>query len=442
MGRPNRSIHYYRRFVVLGVFSLVLLSSSSFGVGLYDVFELQVTNSKTYSNPFDFNVIELKAAFTSPAGNTTSFFGFYDGNGRGGQTGNVWKLRFMPDQIGTWRYSYAWTDGTPGRSGNFTVTDTGLPGPLRVATDNSWYFMNARGQPFHARGYGMHHYTNWTATGELEKEVANLKNVLQTKVVNHGYNLVMWPEMTNRLREAKDPDAIAPHPSDSLWLNVTDTKRFNLTKWAAYDEALRFSQQNRVYAFTFAGFMYQGSQYSLTDFRVFLRYFVARFGAYYNFMGWSSTWEWMDIWSPDQVNQIMQYVYDIDPWKRLLTAHDNSHSTFAGWLGFSMRQAPARDIFKANSRRAGQQQISDPNGSGGIGNPFINKPIIGAEDIWESTIADRWPVWTVPRNRAEVRRAAWGIQMAGVMPLYDEWNVWAPAPGGKRQGGTGGPPYV
>jgi hypothetical protein len=50
------------------------------------------------------------------------------------------------------------------------------------------------------------------------------------------------------------------------------------------------------------------------------RYFVARFAPFYNFLGWSPTWETTDIWSAGETNQIMQYVYDIDPWKRPLTS--------------------------------------------------------------------------------------------------------------------------
>src|SRR5262245_23204498 len=66
-------------------------------VPLYGTFERQVTNTKTYSNPFDFQVVELKTLFTTPSGKTVPFFGFYDGDGKGGQTGHVWALRFMPD---------------------------------------------------------------------------------------------------------------------------------------------------------------------------------------------------------------------------------------------------------------------------------------------------------------------------------------------------------
>jgi hypothetical protein len=106
---------------------------------LYGVFEQAVKNDNTYSNPFDFRVIELRARFTAPSGKMLNFWGFYDGDGIGGQTGNVWKCRCMPDEVGTWKYSYAWSDGTPGGEGTFEVADTGLAGPLKVATDNPWY---------------------------------------------------------------------------------------------------------------------------------------------------------------------------------------------------------------------------------------------------------------------------------------------------------------
>src|SRR4030067_2136687 len=117
--------------IVLSFFcSMIAPASCMAAVGLCDVFETKVLNSKNYSNPFDFRVIELQANFTSPSGNKYSYYGFYDGDGVGGLTGNVWKLRFMPNVIGTWEYTYTWTDGTPGASGTFIVADTGLPGPL------------------------------------------------------------------------------------------------------------------------------------------------------------------------------------------------------------------------------------------------------------------------------------------------------------------------
>ncbi|GJL64789.1 MAG: hypothetical protein NPIRA04_34430 [Nitrospirales bacterium] len=398
-------------------------------VGLYDVWETKVTNSKKYSNPFDYNVIELRATFTSPSGKKFNFFGFYDGNGNGGQNGNVWKLRFMPDKVGTWKYSYSWTDGTSGGSGSFTVVDTGLPGPLKVATDNSWYFMTSKGKPFDFRGYDLHVVAKSTATRKILSEVSRVKNLLKTQVIDHGYNFTMLDGVTNRARQTNRVNTW----KESWWLNTTDTKTFDISVWKAYEEILTLAKDKNVYIINFNGMIHQPDRYNVQDFKVFLRYWVARVAPFYNYFGWSPTWEWLDIWSASEVNQIMQYVYDLDPWKRMLSSHDCSHNSFSSWLRFSMRQSQSRDVFNGNSRNAPWNQFSNLKpkcgSDSGIGSKFVNKPIVGSEDLWEIPSGN----WKQPRNRTEVRRGAWGILMAGVMPLYSEWN---PEISG---GGTGEP---
>lgn len=70
-----------------------------------------------------------------------------------------------------------------------------------------------------------------------------------------------------------------------------------------------------------------------------------------------------------------------------LSAPDNSDSTFTSWLTFSMRQAPSRNIFMGNSRRAGQQQTADSNGSGGIGSPFIVRRDRSLRELREVSIS-------------------------------------------------------
>jgi hypothetical protein len=99
------------------------------------------------------------------------------------------------------------------------------------------------------------------------------------------------------------------------------------------------AKNNGVYVIQFAAFIRQGDQYPFDDFKVFLRYWVARFAAYYNFLGWSPTWEWPEIWTATQVNQIMNYVQTINPFPTILSVHDCSDSHFSGWLDFSERGA-------------------------------------------------------------------------------------------------------
>jgi hypothetical protein len=425
-------------------------------VGLYDVFETRVINDKAYANPFDASVIELRATFRSPSGRRVEFFGFYDGDGEGGQTGDVWKLRFMPDEAGTWTYAYTWSDGTPGGEGSFEVEDTGLAGPLRIASDNPWYFMDSRGRPFHWRGYDLHVIAPYTRSRSFLSELDHVKNLIRTRVVERGYNVTMWAGLINRRRLAGRRDFLS-HPwfqylgpllprlrrtlgayagrvnpwKESWWLDAKDTRRFDLAAWHAYEDALTLAKDSRVYVLPFAGMIHQGDIYDLRDFKVFLRYWTARFGAFYNFFGWSPTWEWTDVWTPEEVNAVMGYLREIDPFPTLLSVHDCSHSSFSKWLSFSMRQAQSRTVFDGNSRTAGQRQGSC-DGEGGVGAPFVDKPIVGSEDIWES----EWGKFGHPRNATEVRRAAWGVMMAGVLPLYSEWHPNPPPPGGK---GTGEP---
>jgi len=43
---------------------------------LYGVWEMQVSNSKSYSNPYDLNAIDLRAVFIAPSGKKVNFLGF------------------------------------------------------------------------------------------------------------------------------------------------------------------------------------------------------------------------------------------------------------------------------------------------------------------------------------------------------------------------------
>jgi hypothetical protein len=53
-------------------------------------------------NPFlDFRLV---VHFTGPKGQVYDVPGFFDGDGEGGALGDVWRVRFAPDQKGTWQY--------------------------------------------------------------------------------------------------------------------------------------------------------------------------------------------------------------------------------------------------------------------------------------------------------------------------------------------------
>jgi hypothetical protein len=64
--------------------------------------------------------------FVSPQGRQYRVPGFYDGDGKGGLDGNVWKVRFSADELGRWTYhSSSEHKKLNGQTGRFTVT--GVP---------------------------------------------------------------------------------------------------------------------------------------------------------------------------------------------------------------------------------------------------------------------------------------------------------------------------
>ncbi len=371
---------------------------------LYGVFETSVTNSNTYTNPFNYTEIELDATFTSPSGIDTNFFGFHNGDGNGGQTGNVWTVRFMPNEVGTWTYNTIWSDGkTAGSSGKFSVTDTGLIGPVRIASDNGSFFMDSRGNPLHFRGYDMHHFgpvigntgSDWSVIS------GDWTAGLNTYVISRGYNFVMMDS----------PSQLGV--SRSYWFD-RKTDIFDVAVWTDYEKILDYALANNIYLFPFDGIVGQQESAKLTS--NLLRYIVARFSPYASYFGFSPTWEWADIWSRNELNSYMTQIDEGIPFYKLLTAHDRSSDALQ-WLDFSMRQKQSRTIFDGNCRACGK--------NGGVAASVVNLPIIASEDLWENAAG----AYGHPRNATEVRQGTWGIMMAGVLPLYSEWYRKNKSPG-------------
>lgn len=79
---------------------------------LWDKLELSFTSERTYENPL-YELNEFYAVFTSPTGRSKKINGFWDG-------GNDFKIRFSPDELGTWTYQTHSSDkGLDQQTGKF-----------------------------------------------------------------------------------------------------------------------------------------------------------------------------------------------------------------------------------------------------------------------------------------------------------------------------------
>jgi Protein of unknown function (DUF4038)/Domain of unknown function (DUF5060)/Putative collagen-binding domain of a collagenase len=111
-------------------------------------FEKVFTSAINYSNSAQ--QAGLKVNFTSPFSQTRTIDGFWDG-------GLTWRVRFSPDEIGTWTFTTDCSDtqnaGLQGQSGefdcaeNFGQTLFDRHGPLRLS-DNRRYLVHTDSTPF------------------------------------------------------------------------------------------------------------------------------------------------------------------------------------------------------------------------------------------------------------------------------------------------------
>lgn len=99
------------------------ISNVSFpsSVPLFDLFEISFNLNNSYVNPYDPNIIAVRAEFTAPDNSTRIIEGFYyedytfqmlSGHEVATHHPNNdgWRIRFTPDQIGTWNFRIYATD--------------------------------------------------------------------------------------------------------------------------------------------------------------------------------------------------------------------------------------------------------------------------------------------------------------------------------------------
>ena len=264
-------------------------------VGLYRVFEASLRNKKAYTNRF--TDVNLRATYTSPSGRRVDFIGFFDGDGEGlgdAKTGTVWKLRFMPDELGTWHYRWTWSDGTPGGEGTFESVKQGAgKGVLRPYKDNPHWFAYNGTEPVWLKSY---YETGHGAIAQPLDWVA--ENVYQP-LVDRGYNhlQVNWLlPLCCFAQYYKD----GPPPSTldlTLYHEGRVTSTMRLGVWKLVEQHLGWLNDRNVGVHMFLGFEGRKNhgpswdKLSEEEKDFYVKYVVARIAPYANIAGWNFVWE-------------------------------------------------------------------------------------------------------------------------------------------------------
>ncbi|WP_423126882.1 DUF5060 domain-containing protein [Gaoshiqia sp. Z1-71] len=264
-------------------------------IGLYRTFETQLQNDKPYGNKF--TDVELSCDFTSPSGKTTRFIGFFDGDGQGGGdkiSGNIWKIRFIPDETGEWNYRWSWNDGTAGGSSSFfcDTVDAGK-GILRPFGKNPRWLAYNGVEPVWLKSY----YES--GHGSIAQAFSWIAENVYQPMIDRGYNhfQVNWLLSLCCFTQIYH-DGPAPSTRDlTLYTEGDASGTMRLDVWRMMEQHVSWLNDQNIGLHLFLGF--DGSKndgpawtkLSEKEKDFLVRYTVARLAPYANIAGWGFVWE-------------------------------------------------------------------------------------------------------------------------------------------------------
>lgn len=202
-------------------------------------FEKSFENTKNYNDPY--RDVTLNVTYTKPDNSTVQFWGFYDG-------GSIWKIRFMPDKVGKWKYSATFSDGSPAGNGEFDVVTGDIPGLISADEINPMWFGYKGGKHVFLRGFHVgdrYFASNW----ENSK-----RTIFLDWAQSQGYNLFsMASHFLQRDADGRGRGWNVP----DLWDNkIRNVKAGEYTKLEALLDDLT---DRRIHVWGFAGFFGQSS---------------------------------------------------------------------------------------------------------------------------------------------------------------------------------------
>jgi len=328
-------------------------------------FEVTLTLSNSYANPFDPAEIRVDGYFTSPAGATIVQPGFYyqayqlttvNGVETYTPSGNpVWKVRFSPRELGAYQYYIRLTDSsgsTDTSTASFQVAASNSPGFISVSRKNNRYFEFDNGTPFIGLGLNV----GWW---QFENRRISTYNYYLSRMQEYKANLArVW--MVN---SGKNQDWIMSIQDQSLG------RDYNLEEAWAFDNILDLAHQKGVYflltlddvnqyTYNWSNNVYNSETGGPCSYRseIFtsaearryqeriFRYIVARWGYSPNILSWElfneidelqwsdqANWDWQAViaWHKDMA----QYIHSIDAHRHLVNTSTGSFKTHSDLYG-------------------------------------------------------------------------------------------------------------
>ena len=408
------SIHRKTVFVLILsiLFSgpLFVTRDAQAAVGKWEVFELTLTTSNSYSNPY--TQVTLTATFTAPSSNTIVMPGFWDG-------GDTWKVRMAPNEIGTWTYVTASNDGQlDNQSGQFGCIASSRKGFIKVDPSDPYKFRYDDGTPFFWMGD-----TSWHLFNNNIIYDGDFKDFIDRRAAQHFTNIHAGLYCGSVYEnEGGKPFPGAPDDMDNL----------NPDYFRYVDRKVDYITSKGMVMGLFLTWAQQFVDFTTTQFERYERYVVARYAAYNVY--------WVVSGEYNEAGDSADYAYhgnkidEFDPYDHPISIHTTTTNNEFGndsWLTYIMHQKFEQDssiMLDQLLNQLGRTDVTIVNNvptSIADGNHLYNeiqidrifdKPVVNAEFGYE-----QYDGWTGRTNRTTpdtVRRLAWNMVMAGGFITY------------------------
>ncbi len=292
--------------LLLIVFNIVIaFSASAEKTEQWDIFEITLKGTQI-GNPYI--EVDLSATFIIE-GFEITVNGFYDGNG-------AYKIRFMPDRTGKWRYvTHSNQSSLNAVTGKFEcVKASGINhGPVRVK--NTFHFAYEDGIPYYEIGTTCYAWTHQPVALQ-EQTLETLKSAPFNKI-----RMCIFPK--DYIYNHNEPEFyVFPRTKDGK----NDFTRFNPEYFLNLEKRIRQLQKLGIEADLILFHPYDRWGYSKMDMGTnirYLKYIVARLGAYRN-VWWSMANEYdlMESKTMHDWDRLCEVVYKNDPYKHMLGIHN------------------------------------------------------------------------------------------------------------------------
>ena len=338
------------------------------------------------NHPNPFLDYRLQVLFTGPQGKQYSVPGFFDGDGKGGRTGNVWRVLFSPDEIGKWRFRASFRKGPEaavsldssageaasfdGCEGDFLVIPQAkdAPGYLKWGRleyvgkfylkfrDGGYWIKGGTDEPEDFLGYvgftntprATHRYANHVADwrpGDPDwdngkgKAIIGSLNYLSSQHMNNLYFMPM--------NIGGDGKNVWPYLGqiDHKGSTNNDNLHFDLMKLHQWEIVLDHAQRRSIFLHFVLNEAERGNKKELDDTalgverKLYYREMVARFG-HHVALQWNLCEEYnLDIkLAPELIKSYAEYIHAVDPYDHPITVHHAGKlpQAWAPFLGFRL----------------------------------------------------------------------------------------------------------